>query len=79
MLLLARSQLQARHRVHRIIGVSPVFSIRAKGAHPILKTDRHCLQSRARISSRHSATQAGRLCYFSLGLSCRHVTESMVS
>jgi hypothetical protein len=38
-----------------------------------------CLQSRAQASSRHSATQAGRLCYFSLGLSFTHVTEPMVS
>jgi hypothetical protein len=79
MLLFARSQLQARHRVHGIIGVPPVFPIRAKSAHRSLKRDRHCLQSRAQISSPHSVTQAGRLCYFSLGLSVTHVTESMVS
>jgi hypothetical protein len=59
MILFAGSRGHARRRAHRIIGVSPVSPIPAKGAD---KARRQIFpQSRSQISSRHSATQAGRL------------------
>jgi hypothetical protein len=60
-------------------GARRLFPIPAKGATiEGLKVDLD-RGSCSLIFSHHSETQAGRLCYFSLGLSATHVAEPIVS
>ena len=62
-----------RSQAHCIIGVPPVFPICAKGDDQKLESQT-LLRSQSQMRSCHStntATQARRLCYFSLGVAAR--------
>src|SRR5271166_6992101 len=54
---------QARSRAQRSIGVSPVFPIGVQGGDQKI-AGRTSPRSHSPICSRHSATQAGRLCFY---------------